>query len=400
MLGGVLDPHAAYLLVRGLKTLPLRVAHQNATVRSDLETTAHALDACRLATIAPSLGGVETLIEQPAIMSHYGLRRWPMSREPHVLLVGTGVVGGAFFDMVATLNAGPLSTNVRLHALANRSGVFRGRSVIGAPIDDATLDELAQRPSPVLVDATAADGIEEPWERALVRGIDVVSANKKPLAGKRAIRDRIVQAARKGNARIRYEATVGAGLPVIRTLRDLLSTGDRVRRIDCVLSGTLGFLCDELHEKTPLADAVAIARERGYTEPDPREDLSGADVARKAVILARELGAAIEIDDVDLEPFDVDEAYAARCEARGERLVYLARIDVRDDGVAISAGPRAVAATHPAAALRGGTSLVSFTTDRYAVHPLVVHGPGAGCVRDRCGCARGHCRAVGSSTVA
>jgi bifunctional aspartokinase / homoserine dehydrogenase 1 len=296
----------------------------------------------------------------------------------HVLLVGTGVVGGAFVDLV-TARAADLSPDVVLHALANRSGVFRGRSVIGAPIDDASLDDLAGRSCPVLVDATAAEDIDELWERALVRGIDVVSANKKPLAGKADVRDRIFAAAADGRADVRYEATVGAGLPVIRTLKDLVRTGDRVRRIDCVLSGTLGFLCDELHKKTPFARAVATAKERGYTEPDPREDLRGTDVARKAVILARELGAKIALEDVDVAPFTEDlEARVPRLEARGERLVYLARIEVKHDGVTISAGPTAVAASHPAASLRGGTSLVSFTTDRYEAQPLVVHGPGAG----------------------
>lgn len=334
-----------------------------------------------------------------------------MFHEPiaSVLLVGTGVVGGA---LLAILHSDEPPSGLALIGVANTRGVrfsegaalsreeARAVTQAGAGAGagaGALLDALAARPNPVLVDATAGDGMIDLYTQALARGIHVVTANKKPLAGPWAKRQRLFDLSQRARgARLRYEATVGAGLPVIETLKDLVRTGDRVRKIECVLSGTLGFLANELHAGTPLSRAVAIAKDRGFTEPDPREDLGGADVARKAVVLARELGKALETSDVDLEPFlpaaalkassamtltrDLERfdgeiaAKVSRLKARGEKLVYLARIDANG----ASAGPVAVPLDHPAATLGGSSALVSFTTARYDRDPLVVRGAGAG----------------------
>lgn len=343
---------------------------------------------------------------------------------PNVLILGTGVVGGAFLETIRR----PLPTPLRLFGVANSRGVAladadrdevraediaqllaRTRSIGATSIDDDVLDRLARRSgsgeargASVLVDATAADGMGPLYERALRRGIHVVTANKKPLAAAWSDRERLFAAAPpQYPTRLRYEATVGAGLPVIETLKNLVRTGDRVKRIDCVLSGTLGFLCNEIADGTPLSRAVALARERGFTEPDTREDLGGADVARKAVILSRELGAHTDTSDVDLQPFvpaellakaspknleaelkKLDEVFASRTQElrrRGEKLVYLARVEVgANDAVKASAGPVVVPAAHPAAQLEGSSALVAFTTARYASDALVVRGSGAG----------------------
>jgi aspartokinase/homoserine dehydrogenase 1 len=343
------------------------------------------------------------------------MSRDPYAAKPHVLLVGTGVVGGAFLEMLR----GPC--RVRLAGVANRRGVAFARrgettasdadvaALLAKPtrdeplrIDDAVLDELEALPEPVLVDATASDEVSELYLRALERGIHVVTANKKPIAGPWAVRERLFDPSiRSHGTKLRYEATVGAGLPVIETLKDLVRTGDQVRRIDCVLSGTLGFLCNALaNGGVTLSSAIATAKQRGYTEPDAREDLGGADVARKAVILAREIGASIELSDVDLEPFvprealararpssidrdlaDLDADFAARASSaakRGEKLVYLARIEANGTNVRASAGPVVVPRSHPAAQLEGSSALVAFTTARYPTDPLVVRGSGAG----------------------
>ena len=329
------------------------------------------------------------------------------SQTASVLLVGTGVVGSAFLGILQN-DAPP--AGLELHGIANTRGIHLGagplaheqaRAIVhhacgtSAIIDDSLLDTFAAQPRPVLVDATASDGMIDLYVRALERGIHVVTANKKPLAAAACERRRLF-APGSQRARLRYEATVGAGLPVIETLKDLVRTGDRVHKIECVLSGTLSFLANEIHAGTPLSRAVAIAKDRGFTEPDPREDLGGADVARKAVVLARELGLQLETSGVDLEPFvpasflagssaatlvkDLERldgevaARTTRLKARGEKLVYLARIDA----TGASAGPVAVSLDHPAATLGGSSALVAFTTARYDRDPLVVRGAGAG----------------------
>jgi homoserine dehydrogenase len=338
-----------------------------------------------------------------------------MPSEANLFVVGTGVVGSALLEIVR----GPLADRLHVVGVANSRGValesVEEPNVFGAPlaallakpkteppvrIEDSVLDRIATVKGNILIDATAEDGIPELYERALARGIHVVTANKKPIAGPWATRERLLRRP-SSRAHLRYGATVGAALPVIETLANLVRTGDRVHRIDCVLSGTLGFLCNAIADGTSLSRAVATARERGFTEPDPREDLGGADVARKAVILARELGATIETSNVELEPFlprevleassaatldrdlaRLDASFAAAIEGhrrRNEKLVYLARIEVDASGnVQASAGPRVVPSTHPAAQLQGSSALVAFTTDRHSVDPLVLRGSGAG----------------------
>ena len=327
-----------------------------------------------------------------------------------VLLVGTGTVGSAFLSILQqpeppqglAIHGVTNTRALRLESRPLTADEIRG--VTGhAPsekkylIDDDAFDRLAALPNPVLVDATAEGDLEDLYLRALGRGIHVVTANKKPLASPLPLRAQLDDLSlRKNGARFRYEATVGAGLPVIETLKDLLRTGDEVKQIECVLSGTLGFLSNELHAGTKLSRAVATAKDRGYTEPDPREDLGGADVARKAVVLARELGMKVELGDVDLEPFvpaalldassaativrdleRIDDEVAARIaryEANKQKLVYLARIDE----TGLKAGPVALSLDHPAATLKGSSALVAFTTARYDRDPLVVRGSGAG----------------------
>ena len=195
-----------------------------------------------------------------------------------------------------------------------------------------------------------------------------------------------------------YETTVGASLPVIGTLKNLVRTGDRVRLVEGSLSGSLGYLAHEVMNGTRLSRALARARELGYTEPRPQDNLSGLDVARKALILARELGLPLSLEDVTVEPLVPEELLAETSTERlftrlgeydesferslvawrraGKTLRYLARVDP-DAGTA-RVGPVAVDAEHPAAHLRGAEALVAFTTDRYRDDPLIVRGVGAG----------------------
>ena len=249
-------------------------------------------------------------------------------------------------------------------------------------------------PRPVVVDVTANDTAVI-LRHVLETGMDVVLANKRPLTDRRPDADALLTTARAHGRRLLFEATVGAGLPVIDTAWKLLESGDRIRRIDGCLSGTLGFLLSEVGSGRAFSATVREAMRRGYAEPDPREDLSGMDVARKALILGRLLGFAGGIDAVSVESlvpkqargmplpeflatldkFDAEwVARVAAAKERGQALRYVAAVTRRR----IRVGLASVPVESALGALRGTDNQVVFTTDRYRSNPLVITGPGAG----------------------
>lgn len=336
--------------------------------------------------------------------------------ELNVLLLGKGIVGGSLLKQLAAHGDALRSqhdVNVRLVGLAgSKGGIFAAAGYPPATAAQTLADtpaprvvaellpELARLPNPVLVDCSASAGMEQLYTAAFNLGINVVSANKQPLALPRAPCEALHGAARRHFRAYHYETTVGAALPVIETLKNLVRTGDVVVRIEGAFSGTLGFLCEQLTQGVPLSAAVRKAKDLGYTEPHPRDDLSGLDVARKALILARELGLALDLADVKLEPFvpaehlreddpekfianltAADAAFVARVaqlKAEGRLLRYLARIEPGAAGAKVTVAPIGVDAAHPAAGLRGAEAFVAFHTERYSQYPLVVRGAGAG----------------------
>jgi aspartokinase/homoserine dehydrogenase 1 len=343
--------------------------------------------------------------------------------EASVLILGKGVVGGQLIAQIQAQQEKLRSDDgvfLKVVGIAssdrcvfNEAGIDLSRwkeQLEAAPRSpmtvenlEAALERLERLPLPIMVDCTAAGGTEEYYVRAFARGIHVVAANKKPLALPQQQRDALMAAAKRHHRFFFYETTVGASLPVINTLIDFVRTGDRVRLIEGSFSGTLGYLANELMRGVPLSEAVADAKARGYTEPHPRDDLSGLDVARKAVILAREIGLEVELDDVQVEPFVPADllkesdpeaflrslkledasmsAYISRLRSENKVLRYLARIDPSAPGgrkQLVKVGPVAVDADHPATRLRGSEAFVAFTTERYSDYPLVVQGSGAG----------------------
>lgn len=247
---------------------------------------------------------------------------------------------------------------------------------------------------PVLVDVASGDTAPALMS-GLAHGVDLVLANKVPLASSLSASRTILQDARAGGRRVLHEATVGAGLPVIDTIQQLHASGDRVDSVDSSPSGTMGFLFSEMGRGRKFSDVVLEAMARGYTEPDPRDDLCGLDVARKGIILGRMLGYTGEMSDVHLESLVPDElrdvsraeflAALPGCDAdwdqrmadaraRGEVLRYRAR--ATRGGVRV--GLVSVPVGSALASLDGTDNLFVFTTARYRERPLVVSGPGAG----------------------
>lgn len=326
----------------------------------------------------------------------------PLNR---VFIAGTGRVGGALLEQLAAAgeDRGLCLCGVtnRRVSLVEPGGLdprlwrdeLEGRGN-AADLDLFVRAVLATPGSRVLVDVTAGDEVPARYRCLLEAGVPVVTANKRLLAAPTALRKELLPSC-AGYRGLYYETTVGAGLPVIGTLRRLVETGDRVRRIEGIFSGTLGYLCSQLRSGASFSQSVRRAYDQGYTEPDPREDLRGTDVARKLLILAREVGLEVEPEDVVVESLltptleaggvedfwsslaDVDEAYAkrqARARGEGRVLTYLARLE---EG-RMEVGLEAVKPQHPCASATGPENLFAFYTERYSESPLVVRGPGAG----------------------
>jgi len=251
-------------------------------------------------------------------------------------------------------------------------------------------------PHTVLIDCTASAAIAARYADWLAAGIHIVTPNKKANSADLAYYRRLHEARRAGAAHYLYEATVGAGLPVVHTLRDLRETGDEITRIDGIFSGTLAYLFNVYDGRASFSQIVQDARARGFTEPDPRDDLSGQDVARKLIILGREMGLELELEDVRVESLVPAELAGG---SREEFMAQLPRYDgamaerlaaarergkvLRYTGTLTAAGEATVGlseldAQHPFANIALTDNVVRFATRRYCDNPLIVQGPGAG----------------------
>jgi bifunctional aspartokinase / homoserine dehydrogenase 1 len=330
-----------------------------------------------------------------------------------VFLVGCGVIGGELLDQFHRQKAFLAARQVKLcvYGIANSKRILLDKqgidladwkSAMAASTQAFTREALVafvhdnHLTNPVLIDCTSAQAVADQYVDYLAAGFHVVTPNKKANTGTMAYYRELRATAQSQRRRFLYETTVGAGLPVIDTLQGLFNAGDALLSFEGILSGTLSYVFGLLEEGVPLSEVTAQAKQLGYTETDPREDLSGMDVARKLLVIAREAGLVLDLSDVVIEPvlpagfaegLDVpafmaelpklDAAFAERVQRareRGEVLRYIGEISEGRCKVAIKALP----VEHPLAKVKDGENALAIQTRYYQPIPFVLRGYGAG----------------------
>ncbi|MDH3267467.1 MAG: bifunctional aspartate kinase/homoserine dehydrogenase I, partial [Ignavibacteria bacterium] len=336
------------------------------------------------------------------------------TRSINLFVVGTGLVGSA---LLRQLNdhyqflKNERQIELKLVALTNtRKNVFNVDGIMieewQKRLDESEVDTnlhsfinnmvTQNLPNSVFVDCTSSDEIIEYYKNIMDASISIVTANKKANSGSFELYNKLKTAASRSGAKFLYETNVGAGLPVISTLNDLRGSGDKILKIEAILSGTLSYIFNSFGKEKSFCEVVYMAMKTGYTEPDPRDDLNGLDVARKLLILGREMGLSLELNDIQVENLVPEncrsiptiekffeefekanpdfENRRTDAEKEGRVLRYIAILENGNAQVTL----QDVGSDHPFYNLSGSDNIISFTTDRYHDRPLVIKGPGAG----------------------
>ncbi len=331
----------------------------------------------------------------------------------HLYMAGTGAIGRKLLEMIERQKEYLAERKISLEIcglINSRKMIVGDKALSGSQIEQFLFDHAEKAglgefvdaavrqnlENSVFVDVTAADEPVGLYHSLLANSIAIVAANKRANTQGIGLYNSLQAAARRSSTPFHYETNVGAGLPVIGVLRSLMASGDSIIRIDAVLSGTMNYLLSEYTGNQTFTDLVRYAERNHYTEPDPRDDLSGMDVARKCLILARECGWPLELEEIRLEPLMTPEAALApdkasfyrelegidieihhrfeRATAKEKRLRYVARVECGTASVSVME----VDEQHPFYGLRGTENCISLTTKYYQQYPMVIKGPGAG----------------------
>ena len=328
----------------------------------------------------------------------------------NIFICGVGTVGAQLIEQIQQQQSTLLSEQ---HLQLNVVGIANSRTAIfdAEGIDLSTYREQLQNASPldlttisqllgtvynsVFVDCTASEEVASTYLQLLNNNISVVTANKIAASSDYRYYQALKQTAIKRGVKFLYETNVGAGLPIIGTINDLRNSGDKILRIEAVLSGTLNFIFNELAADVPFSETIRRAKEQGYSEPDPRIDLSGKDVIRKLVILAREAGYQVEQEEVEKQLFVPSDYFEGSLEDFWSRLSELdnafeqGRQELEKNGLRwrfvakmeegkTSVGLQTVDASHPFYQLEGSNNIILITTERYHDYPMMIRGYGAG----------------------
>jgi len=332
----------------------------------------------------------------------------------HVFMVGVGLIGGTLLKQIEEQRETLKSQNgleITIAGLANTKKMVFAEDGIDLNLWKSTLDESQEvsdsqafvdkmiemnLSNSIFIDNTADGKIPDLYEQIFNASISVATPNKVAASSAYDQYNKLKQLAKRNNVQFLFETNVGAGLPVISTLRNLIQSGDNIIKIEAVLSGSVSFIFNSFDGSKPFSQLVTDAKELGYTEPDPRDDLSGADVARKITILAREAGYKVETSDVVIHPilperclnakdvasfFEIlkeEDPYFTQLLLKAKADHGLLRFIAKAENGKISCGVEVVGPESPFYNLGGSDNMIVFTSQRYKQRPLVVRGPGAG----------------------